>query len=61
MKRKALQKFISENILKEDYKNLVSLVQDKLLQLEVEKQKTKKIMAESHSTSKLTTIKKHLE
>ncbi|WP_042356933.1 hypothetical protein [Bacillus rubiinfantis] len=53
----ALQKFICEDISKEEYDLFVSMVQDKLQKLEVEKAEIKKLMAESHSSNKLTTIK----
>jgi site-specific DNA recombinase len=42
LKRNALQKFISEDISKEDYHDFVSMVQDKLQQLEMEKSYNKK-------------------
>lgn len=43
MKRNALQKFISEDISKADYDDFISMVQDKLQHLEVEKAEIKKI------------------
>ncbi|KUP08951.1 recombinase [Bacillus coahuilensis p1.1.43] len=61
LKRNALQKFISEDISKQDYDDFVSIVQEKLQQLEVEKAEIKKEMAESHETSKISAIIEQLK
>jgi site-specific DNA recombinase len=42
LKRNALQKFIGGDISKEDYHDFVSMIQDKLQQLEIEKSTIKK-------------------
>ncbi|MBM7650215.1 hypothetical protein JOC78_003199 [Bacillus ectoiniformans] len=61
LKRNALQKFISEDISKQDYDDFVSMLQDKLQQLEIEQSEIKKAMAESHTTSKISAIVEQLK
>ncbi|PGT88760.1 recombinase family protein [Bacillus sp. AFS040349] len=61
LKRNALQKFISEDISKQDYDDFVSMVQEKLQQLELEKIEIKKEMAESQETSKISAIIEQLK
>ncbi|MCS0790833.1 recombinase family protein [Cytobacillus firmus] len=56
LKQNALQKFISEDISKQDYDHFVSTVQDKLQQLELERAEIRKEIAENHATSKIPTI-----
>ncbi|MCM3444508.1 recombinase family protein [Metabacillus halosaccharovorans] len=56
LKRNALKKFINEDISKQDYDDFVSMVQEKLQQLDLEKIEIKKEMAESHETSKISAI-----
>ena len=61
LKRNALQKFISEDIFKKDYDDFVSIVQDKLQQLELEQVEIKKTMAENHATNKISAIIEQLK
>lgn len=61
LKRNALQKFISEDISKKDYDDFVSIVQDKLQQLELEQAEIKKAMAENHATNKISAIIEQLK
>lgn len=61
IKRNALQKFVSDDITKDDYDDLVTSVQDTLQLLETEKSELKKMMDESHSVSRLSAIKRQLE
>jgi site-specific DNA recombinase len=61
LKRNALQKFISEDISKQDYDDYVCMVQEKLQQLELEKVEIKKEMAESHEISKISAIIEQLK
>lgn len=60
-KRNALQKYISEDISKQDYDDFVSMIQEKLQQLEVEKIEIIKEMAESHETSNISAIMEQLK
>ncbi|WP_260472066.1 zinc ribbon domain-containing protein [Bacillus canaveralius] len=61
LKRNALQKFIGEDISKQDYDDFVSIVQEKLQQLELEKVEIKKEMAETHETSQISAIIEQLK
>ena len=61
LKRNALQKFISEDISKQDYDDFVSMLQDKLQQLEIERSEIKRAMAESHTASKISAIVEQLK
>lgn len=61
LKKNALQKFVNDDITKDDYDDLVTYVQDTLQLLESEKRELKKMMDESHSVSKLSAIKEQLK
>lgn len=61
IKKNALQKFVSDDITKDDYDDLVTDVQNTLQHLETEKRELKKMMAESYSASRLSAIKGQLE
>jgi len=61
IKSNALQKFVIEDISKEDYDELVSMIQDKLTQLEVEKLDIKKKMTEHFSRDNVSAIKEQLK
>lgn len=61
LKRNALQKFISKDTSKEDYDDFVSMVQEKLQQLELERAEIKKKMAESHETTQFSAILEQLK
>lgn len=55
-----MQKFVQDDISKNDYDNFVQLIEEKLQHLEVEKIQLQKIMAESYSTNNLSAIKNQL-
>lgn len=57
LKRNSLQKFVQDEISKQDYDDFVSMIEEKIKSLEIEKLKLKKIMAESHQTDNFTAIK----
>ncbi|MGI8372204.1 recombinase family protein [Priestia megaterium] len=61
IKRNALQKFVIEDISKEDYDELVVMVQDKLTQLEGERLNIRKKMAENLSRDNVSAIKEQLK
>ncbi|MGD6796263.1 recombinase family protein [Metabacillus indicus] len=61
LKRYALQKFICEDISKQDYDDFVSMIQDKLQQLELERAEINKALAENHATSKISAILEQLK
>lgn len=61
IKKNALQNFVSDDITKDDYDDLVTDVQDTLQHLETEKSELKKMMDESHSVSRLSAIKEQLK
>lgn len=61
IKKNALQKFVSDDITKDDYDDLVTDVQNTLQHLETEKSELKKMMDESYSASRLSAIKGQLE
>ncbi|MCY7912997.1 hypothetical protein MOE29_05765 [Bacillus haynesii] len=61
LKRNALQKFISEDISKQDYDEFVIMIQHKLQQLEIEKAEIKKAIAEKHAAIKTSAILEQLK
>lgn len=56
-----LQKFISEDISKQDYDDFVSTVQEKLQQLEIEKAEIKKAIVEKQAAIKISAILEQLK
>ncbi|QDP39260.1 recombinase family protein [Radiobacillus deserti] len=61
LKRNALQKFISEDISKQDYDYFVSTVQEKLQQLEIEKAEIKKAIDRKKAAIKISAILEQLK
>lgn len=61
LKRNALQKFISEDISKQDYDDFVNMVQKKLQQLEIEKAEIKKAIVDKQATIKISAILEQLK
>ncbi|MCB5236865.1 recombinase family protein [Niallia circulans] len=61
LKRNALQKFISEDISKQDYDDFVSTVQEKLQLLEIEKAEIKRATDEKKAAIKISAILEQLK
>ncbi|UOE57310.1 recombinase family protein [Cytobacillus oceanisediminis] len=60
LKRYALKKFISEDISKQDYDDFVTMVQEKLQQLEIEKAEIKKAIVDKQAAIKISSILEQL-
>ncbi|MFJ7978451.1 recombinase family protein [Peribacillus sp. NPDC096379] len=61
LKRNALQKFISEDISKQDYDDFVNTIQEKIQQLEIEKAEIKRAIDEKKAAIKTSAILEQLK